>query len=215
MAQYIAPSRIADAVKRLSLSGAKPGLSDFLVLKRTIVLQGAAQIPLPSRVVLSMRNAHMVKAIEEFMLSEPTDRTANAKGKTRFFNPFGAARDTSRRGYRNYKYDSNGIADTVTQEPWGLIVAKIPGTTPRAVELNPVTAATLTDFLLLRAEERPRLDDTAIWYFRASDVSEMTVNGSVDTQTLGVAFLQSIDLSAEIAAGLFETAREVALHPQV
>jgi hypothetical protein len=200
--KFVAAETIAAAVEALGATAAIPGLCDFCILKRTIVLQTEAGLAAPTRVVLSKRNAHLVTAINELMLCRPLTPAADPRGQQRFFNPFGASRQNGR-GYRSWKYDSNGVADTVYQGHWGAIVKKIEHTSPREAELAEGYVGELNDFFILEGGDRPRLLDLAAWYYRAGDVADLLQAGQLSSDSLITGVRAALQLTSDEENALF------------
>jgi hypothetical protein len=166
MPKYISSKRLQIAVERLRTSKAQTRMNEFLILKRGITLD-------PSRLVkMSLKDANFKQAIDDLMKCFPIE-VEQATIKQPLVNVYGTSR-ASDFGYREAKYYSNGINSAISGTPWNGI-ADIKSEGPRVVGLHPNHLQRLEGAMLLKSssDSKPRLDDSAMWFFRAKDISEI------------------------------------------
>ncbi|UGY92791.1 hypothetical protein [Streptomyces gobiensis] len=181
---YLSKTALKEAVRRLGESSAAARLGDFLVFKRALEIkkvevQGQDSATEPTDVVTGTKSQHFVQAIEQLTLCHP-DLGAGGEAENPYFVPFGATREKNR-GYRSHKYPSNGSSDTVSR--WQSQSATpplklVPGTSPKAFRFEERSKQELESFFIVKGAqgnfsgERPRILDTAIWWFRFTDLEE-------------------------------------------
>lgn len=179
MAKYVATKRLQLAVKRLGESKAQTRLNEFLILKRGIVLSPA------HRVRMSLNDTPYIQAINDLMQCIPPTVEAMVAHpiKQPLINVYGAARRDDL-GYRAEKYYSNGINSAISGTAWEGI-ADIIEERPRVVALNPGAEERLADVMLTgHSTPKPRLDDSVVWFFRATDISAIIDEGSAITDNM-------------------------------
>jgi len=210
MARYIPQSRIRQAVERLGKSAANQSLIDFLILARVLQLQrndGGLRAEAKERVVLSMENQRLVQAIQELMAH---GMTGAEYGRYPYLNPYGTASHSSQ-GYRTVKYPSNGTPDTVTQPEWTQQITELLQKGPRVVRLRAQYVNHLSDFMLEKGKgDRPRIDDSAVWFFRSRDVEAFSGNTSKDTlHNIVLAYVDALGLTRDDIAAIFDPTESV------
>lgn len=187
---------------RLSSSRALPRMADYLIVKL------AANNSHRGKVSLSMKDAAFTNAIQRLQACYHGDAaTFETKTPEPFINVFGTA-GHGNLGYRTIKYLSNGTADSVTQKIWGKVLT-VYDEKPRAISFNENHAEQLPVLLLKKAEGEPlpRLDDTAVWYFRSTDLATLTMGSDPHTDLQDVlrrAFASELALSDDELSALFE-----------
>jgi hypothetical protein len=189
MSLYLDSDALAGAVVRLGSSNARPSLCDFLVLKLAMA-QGDGSVTLSLRDVTYMNSVTALAAING----------ASGKGLPPFFNPFGAARE-KKRGWRTGKYPSNGPPDTVNGPGWKKIIDVL-SERPRRVRFTGDYLEHLVKVVLTADGVRPRIQDAAVWFYRAHDLEAfLGPNSTVDE--LAESFLAEIGLTTEEQDALF------------
>ena len=107
------------------------------------------------------------------------------------------------------KFPSNGPSNTMhgwaTQQdrPFDIIT----DTRPKGIRRRAVTQDQLRKFLLLKIaslDERPRLLDAAVWYFRATDL-DARFGAEPTEEQLAAAFVDDIALTSDDVDALFVT----------
>ena len=170
MPKYLLVRDIRHAVTRLGASSAQGRLCEFLIGMRTLKLAGQPE----SQIAESIPK--FVLALDELTKCLPSGTSGAVENP--YYNPFGA-----KAGYRSPKFVSNGPSNTMhgwgnqADSPFELNIQK----SPKAISRRTLSQAQLRKFLLLKDGEgrRPRLIDTAVWYYRAADV-ELVVCLSFD-----------------------------------
>lgn len=197
MSAYITAERLAEAVKRLSDSRAKPAMGDFLILKRAMVVGD------DTAVKLSTRDDSFKSAINDIMSTTSTPDVAPARLPP-VINVFGTAR-AENKGYRKGRYVTNGTAVTVPGWP---IIEEI-ARDPRVVRFRENYIDSLPGIVLVKeskAVNKPRLDDVAMWFYRFTDL-EVLGAGKVPTleALLDTMVLDDLGLTWPEVHQLFET----------
>ncbi len=126
-----------------------------------------------------------------------------------FFVPFGARRDPSL-GYRIAKWPSNGPSDTVGrwQRRSGHPIVQVPNRSPAQYRVEPGSTAELESFFITQGAvdhfsgNKPRLLDTAVWWFRFHDLQARFGDEPSDAQLME-AFSEDVDLTADERSALF------------
>jgi hypothetical protein len=202
MATYLSAHRIAEAVARLSGSRAKAALLDFLVVKRTFVIKGAAAVP------ITETEPTFIKALDEFgACGEYKGRLV--KPDTAFYlNPF-VTREKGRQGYRQKRYRSNGTNSTIGGTHWRTVIA-LSDDDPRKASLAPEYPAHLEPLLLKggKEEQNPNLTEVAVWYFRGQDIEPVVGNATTaerKLQALTQELRTRVGLTNDEVARLFTT----------
>lgn len=179
---YLSQQTLKAAVDRLSIASMQTSLADYLIFKRALQnVRTAARTygnEEPTEVVTGIRSEPYVQAIEEMTLRLPRDAKNQKDVENPYYLPFGSRRDTTL-GYRTKKYPSNGSSDTATrwQSRAGKPLAQVPGSSPKAFQFESRTQAELESFFSIQnaadnfSGEKPRLLDTAIWWFRFTELN--------------------------------------------
>lgn len=215
MAVYLSQQTLKEAVDRLSISAVQSSLADYLIFKRALknakYAAREASDPEPSSVVTGMRSEPFVRAIEEFTLRVPPGSEDPRTLDNPYFLPFASKRDTTL-GYRTRKYPSNGSSDTVSR--WQSRAAKplslVPGTSPKAFQFEQRSREELAEFFSVKSAqehfsgEKPRLVDTAVWWFRFIDLEER-FGGNLSPEQLVQGFVDDLDLSDQEISALFSS----------
>lgn len=216
MPNFIAGSFIKDSVQRLARCDAKASLVDLLIFKRALVLaaadakaKGAA---VPKSVTTGVTSPTYTSAIDQVARCEPGSPTWSAN--LPYYSPFGADRDKGK-GFKSKKYPSNGPSDTASR--WqnrgdGAPLESVPGTSPKQFRFVAQSATKLSAFFLMAdavedPQLRPTLADTAVWWFRTTDLEARfgKKNPSIDDLIDGCA--KDFDLNKEEISGLFASAK--------
>ncbi|MEU9397353.1 hypothetical protein AB0D86_46140 [Streptomyces sp. NPDC048324] len=213
---YLSKSDLKESVRRLGESSAASRLGDFLVFKRALEirkLEAQAGGPEPTDVVTGTKSPHFVRAIRE-LTSCHSDLEEEVKAGNPYFVPFGAMREDSR-GYRSHKYPSNGPSDTASRwqsratPPFKLV----PGTSPKAFRFEERSKQELVSFFIVKnaqahfSGERPRILDTAMWWFRFTDLEERFQHEPTEEELINAAIADLGLNDAELHA-LFTASNE-------
>lgn len=190
---YLSAERISEALNRVGNSKAKAGLLDFLVVKRTFKLKAAP-------VAIAQSESAYTTALNQLAGSN----TNSAPGP--YVNVF-AITDNSQ-GYRSAKFPSNGTNTTIAGNSWNPII-NLTNEKPRKASLRPGYEGHLERLLLKTSsgEDKPSLDDAAIWYHRAVDIDALVSGISAPgqrLQALRAHFVGDLDLSATEIGHLFD-----------
>lgn len=206
MTSYLSAGTIAESVKALQQSAAQSRLCEFLIGLRTLTLAGKGEVQVAESV------SEFVKALNELTACKPSGIDSHFDGEP-FINPFGTARGKDEgRAYKSAKFPSNGPSNTMhgwaTQQdsPFEIVTT----TRPKGIRRKTATHEQLQRFLLLRgavADERPRLLDAAIWFYRATDV-EARFGGNPTGEELESAFVEDIGLTNADVDALFTRSTE-------
>lgn len=167
MATYLSAGRIARAIASLSGSRAKAALFDFLVVKRTLVIKGAAAV------AITETEPNFIKALDEFGACGEYKGQAVKPDEAFYLNPF-VTREKGRQGYRQKRYRSNGTNSTIGGTHWRSVIA-LSNDDPRKASLAPEYLEHLEPLLLKagKEENKPNLTEVAVWYFRGHDVEAL------------------------------------------
>lgn len=207
MTLYLSPATIKSAVNRLGESRAQSALVDYLIFKRTLVLENeVADGEVVTEVVTGTKSDRFVEAIVQLTgVADPGDSSRP------YFSPFGARRDKGR-GYKSQKYPSNGSSDTVSR--WGTRPERplevVSGTSPKRFVVVPRTADELAGFFLIEGAPancsgmKPYLGDLAIWWLR-DDVVADDPDAAPGVEDLVGRAVADLGLNATEIEGLFET----------
>lgn len=211
MPVYLSSQTLKESVERLAISSTTSRLADYLIFKRALKNrkddERLIEPSVATTVVTGTRSAHFVKAIQEFALRIPPGEVEQRSVSNPYYIPFGAKRDKAN-GYRSVKFPSNGPSVTVGGWQSGDIrpFKVVPGTSPKEFELTSCSSKELEAFFIIKSRqdnssgEKPRLLDTAVWWFRFTDLEER-FNGEPTAENLTEGFAAELDLNAvEIAA---------------
>ena len=217
MPLYLSQQTLKEALDRLGICAAGSSLADYLIFKRALKIAAdaarTASSPEPTSVVTGTRAAAFVQAIEEFTLRVLRGSSDPRDVENPYYLPFGSKRDGTL-VYRTANFPSNGSSDTVSR--WQSRSAKpltlVPDSSPKEYRFEPRTKKELEEFFGVKSAaehfsgEKPRLLDTAIWWFRFTDL-EAHFGSEPTSKQLTLAFVQELNLSdAEISALFSETA---------
>lgn len=192
MAVFISAERLRGAVERLASSRATQRLVDFLILKRAM-RRGESD-----SVRLSTKDEVFTGSIDDLMRCAPPSRD-EWQGQP-LINVFGTGRHGDK-GYRSQKYYSNGTAVTVPR--WSMMEIVSEG--PRVVRLDSTYEEGLEDFLLVGSGgPKPRLVDSATWFFRFHDLEDRFGSTPTDEQ-LVEGFVADLGLTDQEVLTLFES----------
>ncbi|WP_125214130.1 hypothetical protein [Streptomyces griseofuscus] len=177
MALYVSQVSLREAVNRLRESSMPAALGDYLIFKRALEIRKVqareAGALAPSTVITGTKSPHFVQAIEE-LTGCAADSASIAKSENPYFNPFGAARETTS-GYRTHKFPSNGPSDTVGrwQSRTGTPLRLVPDSKPKEYRFEEQTEDQLRSFFASKnSGQPPSILDTAIWWFRFTDLEQ-------------------------------------------
>ena len=164
MAKFFTPLVLTGAIQRLVLSKARSGFVDFLVLKRALVRAGTVEIS------FSSRDPDFTGAMRDLAATFPAaEQHSMPAGFEPFVKVFGTANAEK---YVSRKWTTNGPADTLSGPQWSSAV-RIEGAKPRRGALKVEYIATLPELILKANGELPTVLDSAIWYYRATDIEEV------------------------------------------
>lgn len=202
MATYLNAGRIARAIASLSGSRAKAALFDFLVVRRTLVIKGAAAV------AITETETTFIKALDEFGACGEYNGRPVKPDEAFYLNPF-ATRQKGTQGYRTKRYRSNGTNSTIGGTHWRSVIA-LSNDDPRKVSLAPEYLEHLEPLLLKAGmkENKPNLTEVAVWYFRGQDI-ESLVSGvaaaKARLEALTQQFRTRVGLTNDEIARLFTT----------
>ncbi|HEY0770506.1 MAG TPA: hypothetical protein VGD31_09250 [Sphingobacteriaceae bacterium] len=212
MSLYLSQQTLKEAVDRLAICAAQSSLADYLIFKRALKIAESkarsAREPIPDVVVTGTKAAAFVQAIEEFALT-PRDEADSKSIENPYYVPFGSKRDRTL-GYRTLKFPSNGSSDTVSR--WQSRSAKpltlVPDTSPKSYRFEQRTKKELEEFFGVKGAtsnysgEKPRLLDTAIWWFRSTNLEDRFGNEPTVEQ-LQQGFIEDFGLTETEISALF------------
>ncbi|GAA1795905.1 hypothetical protein [Brevibacterium celere] len=201
MARFLTESEIRHAVDQLGRSSVRGRLCELLIGLRTLKLVGADQTPVAESV------PEYLQAVQEF-----SRWTADESVDSPYFNPFGAQAT-----YKSKKFPSNGPSNTMhgwatqADSPFEIINAR-----PKEIRRRSLSTKQLRAFVILgkRDEERPRLIDAAVWFYRATDfdstewrydAAQIQQHGKrvFDREGLEARFIEDLALGVDDANALF------------
>ena len=203
MPLYLRAESVAESLGRLQRSSAQSRLCEFLIGLRTLALSGTDHVQVAESI------PQFVQALDELTACVPEGAPTTFDGEP-YINPFGTSRGrTAGRAYKGRRFPSNGPSNTMhgwaTQQdrPFDIIT----DTRPKGIRRRAVTQDQLRKFLLLKGaslDERPRLLDAAVWYFRAADL-DTRFDAEPTEEQLAAAFVDDIALTTEDIHALFVT----------
>lgn len=217
MPLYLSQQTLREALDRLGTCAATSSLADYLIFKRALKITADAAkstgSPEPDSVLTGTKATAFVQAIEEFTLRVPRGSADPKDVENPYYLPFGSKRDGTL-GYRTLKFPSNGSSDTVSR--WQSRSARpltlVPNSSPKKYKFEQRTKKELEEFFGVKGAaehfsgEKPLLLDTAVWWFRFTDL-EAYFGGEPTSKQLTQAFTSELNLNdVEIAALFLETA---------
>jgi hypothetical protein len=170
MSLFLKATVLAEAVANIKDSSARSRLLEFLILKRTQVLDGK------SAVVFAEGNANYKKAIVELADIGLFDGKFHPNGFT-YINVFAIGKGTT--PYRASRFPSNGPNTTVGGNTWAKVVDLNTLTSPRTVNLTSNYLSQIEDFLLYKGSQYKGLLDAvslialAFWFYRYTDLGPL------------------------------------------
>jgi hypothetical protein len=161
MPKFLAAARLSAAIGLLSDTRAKAALLDFLIVKRTLVIKGAAQV------AIVQAEAAYVQATRELAAVNNKDRIEIA-ASSEIFNVF--ASGDSKSGFRSGKYISNGTGSTIANNTWQTII-ELSADKPRRASFRTDYVPHLADLLLKDSSiDKPSLAEVAVWNYTNSGI---------------------------------------------
>ncbi|CAB3797475.1 McrB family protein [Pararobbsia alpina] len=163
MSKFLTAERLKASVEALSDTQAKGALLDFLVVKRTIAIKGAASV------AMATGEPAFVQAACELASVHNTARPAPTAVKE-YFVPFTV--NTDKGGFRKGKWFSNGTGSTIGGTSWANVIS-LSSDSPRQASLAEGYDAHLADLMLkeaTRATSKPALGELAVWTYRHADI---------------------------------------------
>lgn len=202
MATYLSASRIGHAVAALSGSRAKAALFDFLVVKRTLVIKGEASV------AITETEPTFINALDEFGACGEYNGRQVKPDEAFYLNPF-VTREKGRQGYRQKRYRSNGTNSTIGGTHWRTVIT-LSNDDPRKASLAADYLEHLEPLLLKggKAENKPNLNEVAVWYFRGQDIEPLVGNATsvqARLEALTQQFRGRVGLTDDEVARLFVT----------
>jgi hypothetical protein len=213
MPLYLSQQTLKEAIDRLSVCAAASRTADYLIFKRALKLAvdsaRAAGLPEPTSVVTGTKAPAFVQAVADFTLRVPPGNLEPSDVDNPYYMPFGSKRDDTL-GYRTVKFPSNGSSDTIGrwQSRSGKPLTLVSDTKPKAYSFEPRTKTELENFFGVKGAaehfsgEKPRLLDTAIWWFRFTDL-QSRFGGEPTSEQLAQAFIEDLSLSDVEISALF------------
>jgi MoxR-like ATPase len=198
MPRFITSTILSESSTRLINSKAKSGFADFLVLKRAIQRSGSEEVPFSS--VDSSFTGAMRDMTSTFPLLDIAATPVSFKPFVKIWGTAGAEK------YLTRKYLTNGAADTLSGTNWSSVV-QITGRKPRRGSLKGNHFDSLPTIILKANGHLPSLLDSALWYYRATDLEskfgEIPDMASL-CQQLRDGFVNELGLTEEELAVLFD-----------
>lgn len=198
MPRYLTAARIRASIAALGDTRAKAALMDFLIVKRTLAIAGAAHV------AITQNQAPYLQATKE-LGGINLDDTITIGSEKQIFNVF-VSKDSSG-GFRRGKYISNGTGSTIGGNPWQNVV-ELTTDDPRRAGLRAGHEAHLEALLLKAARVgRPSLGETAVWNYRKVDLDPIigaAVTPAARFDALRDRFVADYQLNAAEIAALFD-----------
>jgi len=198
---YVSAESVAESLGRLQHSSAQSRLCEFLIGLRALALSGSDHVQVAESI------PQFVKALDELTACAPKGVSTTFDGEP-YINPFGTARgQATGRAYKARRFPSHGPSNTMhgwaTQQdrPFDIIT----DTRPKGIRRRAVTQEQLRRFFLLKGaglDERPRLLDAAVWYFRATDL-DARFGAEPTEEQLAAAFVDDVALTSDDVDALF------------
>lgn len=193
MPKYLAANEVHHAVKQLGRSSAKARMCEFLIGVRTLTLMNADEAQVAESI------PEFLQAVDEWTRWVP-EAVAEVLSNP-YYNPFG-----SQAAYKYRRYPSNGPSNTMhgwatqSDSPFGINA----DTRPKSISRRTISVAQLRRFLLNRGKEaeRPRLIDTAVWFYRNVDL-EGQHGSAPDRAALEAQFVADVGLTNDEVTALF------------
>ena len=162
MALYLTAARIKASIAALADTRAKAALMDFLILKRTLSIDGQ------THVAITQSQPAYLQATKE-LAGVKLDNSILIGEEKQIFNVF-VSQEASRAGFRGGKYISNGTGTTIAGNSWQRVV-ELTTDDPRKAGLRAGHEAYLEALLLKAAKgAKPSLGETAVWNYRKVDI---------------------------------------------
>jgi energy-coupling factor transporter ATP-binding protein EcfA2 len=208
MPVYLTAERIQAALNRLASSRAKAALFDFLIVKRTFAIKASQGIAIVER------EPAFIQALDELGACGLVNGRPVKGDDAYYINPF-ATREKGKQGYRRKRYRSNGTNSTIGGGPWATVIS-LSNEEPRKASLAAGYEDNLAALLLKGGDagEEPSVVETAIWYFRSTDIeglTDATKSTEERLQQLAEEFEQRVGLTAGEINRLFSTMQTGAL----
>jgi hypothetical protein len=198
---YLTAESVAESLGRLQNSSALSRVCEFLIGLRTLALSGSDHVQVGESI------PEFVQALRELTACAPEGVPTTFDGQP-YINTFGTARARDAgRAYKGRKFPSNGPSNTMhgwanlQDRPFDIIT----DTRPMGIQRRPVTQDQMRKFLLLRGaglNERPRLLDAAVWYFRATDL-DARFGAEPTEEQLAATFVTDVALTSDDVDALF------------
>ncbi len=162
MPKFLGSERLKVAIAALADTRGKAALLDFLIVKRTLTIKGAAQV------TITQGEPAYINATRELAAVEGSGRIEIGAEKA-IFNVF-ASTDT-KAGFRSGKYISNGTGSTIGGNPWQAII-ELSTEKPRKASFRAGYTSHLADLLLKDSPRlaKPNLSEIAVWNYRHVDL---------------------------------------------
>ncbi|MDV6314593.1 hypothetical protein R3Q15_22435 [Gordonia amicalis] len=194
MPKYLAGAEIRHAVEQLERSSAKGRLCEFLIGVRALRLAGVDQTAVAESVPV------FIQALEEF-----TRWTSDDEADSPYFNPFGG-----QAGFKSRKFRSNGPSNTMhgwatqANSPFEIL-----NTRPKSIKRRTLSSTQLRAFLIQsrRDNDRPRLIDAAVWFYRSTDL-EGKDGTTPDRSALEGRFVTDLGLDEDDISAVFRLSDE-------
>lgn len=162
MPKFMTAARLRAGIAALADTRGKAALLDFLIVKRTLAIKGAAQV------AITQGEPAYIQATRELAAVEASGRIEIGAEKA-IFNVFASA--DAKAGFRNGKYISNGTGSTIGGNPWQAII-ELTAEKPRKAGFRAGYTAHLADLLLKDYPRlgKPGLAEIAVWNYRHVDI---------------------------------------------
>lgn len=200
MPKFLTAQRIIASVEALADTRGKPGLLEFLLVKRTLTIKGSTSVaitqsePTYERAVAELAAIHHQKKID-------------VKAPKEFYNVFASKLATE--GFLRGKYISNGTGTTIGGNAWQAIL-DLSSDKPRKASLKLNYVSKLADLLLKSGPvSKPSLGEIAVWRFRHTDIAAVLGNEPDPVKrfkSLELVLIAECGLTAGEIAALFDSA---------
>lgn len=200
MPKFLTAARLSAAIEALADTRGKAALLDFLIVKRTLVLKGAAQV------AITQGEPAYIQATRDLAAVDTSGRIEIGAEKA-IFNVFASA-DT-KAGFRSGKYISNGTGSTIGNNTWQAII-ELTTDKPRKASFRNGYTSHLADLLLKDSPRlgKPNLAEVAVWSYRHVDIEPtlgIETNPARRGKLLEARFTSDYGLTPAEISELFDT----------
>lgn len=173
MSLFLKPAVLAEAVDNIKVSSARSRILEFLILKRTLVLDDKHSV------VFAESSSNYRKSISE-LAHVGLFAGAMLPDAFKYINV--SAIDKTTTPYRSNRFTSNGPNTTVGGNTWAKVVELNTTTMPRTVNLTSDYLSQAAKFFLHPKGKVPSIIAFAFWYYRHIDLSVLLGSDSGDLE---------------------------------